>query len=59
MTRRKAEPRRLIEFPRSLLVEPATDTVRDDGLEELLEVIAEVAWAMAERAGKEKHVAAS
>jgi hypothetical protein len=40
----------VIEFLRSLLVEPATDTVGGDGLEELLEVLAEVGLeAAAER----------
>ncbi len=42
MTRRRADPHRVIEFPRSPLVEPATDTVGGDGLEELLDVLAEI-----------------
>lgn len=41
---------RMIEFPRSLFVEPATDTVGGDGLDELLEVLAEIGLeAAAER----------
>lgn len=41
---------RTIEFPRSLFVEPATDTVGGDGLDELLEVLAEIGLeAAAER----------
>ncbi len=42
MTRRAAEPRRVIGFPRSPLVEEVADSVGGDGLEELLEVLAEI-----------------
>lgn len=40
----------MVEFPCSLLVEPASDTVGGDRLEELLEVLAEIGLeAAAER----------
>ncbi len=52
---------RMIEFPRSLFVEPATDTVGGDGLDELLEVLAEIGLEAAERDRPkgELHVVAS
>jgi hypothetical protein len=39
----------MVKLPCSLLVEPASDTVGGDGLEELLEVLAEIGLEAAER----------
>ena len=53
---------RMIEFPRSLFVEPAADTVGGDGLDELLEVLAEIgleAAAERDRRKGELHFVAS
>lgn len=62
MTRRPAEPRRVVNFPRSLLVEPATDTVGGGPLEELLAILAQEGvrrQAERERRRKEVHDVAS
>jgi len=56
------EAARTIEFPRSLFVEAATDTVGGDGLDEFLEVLAEIgleAVAEHDRRKGELNVAAS
>ena len=56
------EAARTIEFPRSLLVELATDTVRGDALEELLAILAEEGvrrQAERERRRQELHEVAS
>lgn len=52
----------MIEFPRSLFVEPAADTVGGDGLDELLEVLADIgveAAAEHDRPKEELHGIAS
>ncbi len=51
-----------VEFPRSLFVEPATDTVGADALEELLTILAEEGvrrQADRDRRREELHVVAS